>query len=206
MDPQNYGKRIRTGFETIVSLSYLIHSAEMVKTARQNLAVNPGKIHYVSLECENIPFEENYFDFVFAGHVLYYPVLDRALPEIRRVLKPQGKFYATTNGVRHLKEVDGLITGFRDGPAPIGSVIQNFSLDNGEKVLRKYFKVVELDRQVNALEVDDSESLVAFCLSLTRAGIPEERLAEFVTYVENRMDREDGTIRIGKDSGLFIAN
>lgn len=52
---------------------------------------------YVRADISNMPFQDNSFDGVTAGAALHcWPLAQDALVEIRRVLKPGGKFFATT--------------------------------------------------------------------------------------------------------------
>ena len=53
--------------------------------------------------------------------------------------------------------------------------------------------------------IDDAAALSTFCLSVTRAEIPEDRRAEFAEYVERLMCERGGEMRIAKDAGMFIA-
>lgn len=52
---------------------------------------------YVRADIAQMPFQDGAFDGVMAGAALHcWPVVQDALVEIRRVLKPGGKFFATT--------------------------------------------------------------------------------------------------------------
>lgn len=52
---------------------------------------------YVRADIARMPFQDDAFDSVIAGAALHcWPVVQDALVEIRRVLKPGGKFFATT--------------------------------------------------------------------------------------------------------------
>lgn len=80
-----------------VQISGLDFSPEMVKKAEK---INPdyiksGKLVLQVGASDNIPFNDNSFDKVYCNNVVYFwenPQLH--LEEIRRVLKPGGKFYA----------------------------------------------------------------------------------------------------------------
>jgi SAM-dependent methyltransferase len=50
---------------------------------------------FIKADARKLPFPDKSFDVVFAGHVLHHipKDLDKAVKEIRRVLKPDGKFY-----------------------------------------------------------------------------------------------------------------
>lgn len=181
-------------------------SAGMVAKAKTTVMTVPARFTFSCCRVERLPFAPASFDAVFANHMLYYVAdVDRTLSELGRVLKPHGTLYATTNGLRHLREVDELIVGFRAGPRPIGSIIQAFNLENGQGLLGRYFPRVELDRRDDSLRVTDAAALVTYGLSLTRAEIPEARQTAFAAYVEQQMGQCSGEMRITKDTGLFMA-
>jgi len=57
----------------------------------------------------------------------------RAYAEVRRVLRPGGRFYAATNGAAHMREFDALI---RDaGTPPNVTRTIGFRLENGEQTM-----------------------------------------------------------------------
>lgn len=181
-------------------------SGAMLGKTRANLRGIEGKFQFQKLNVEDIPFNRNSFDVVIANHMLYYATnLDRALNEIQRVLNPGGKLYASTNSMRHLKEIDDLLVAFRGGTRPILSVLEKFNLDNGCDVLKRYLSEVTLYHRTNSLLIDDPVALTAFCLSIMRAEIPPERQPAFSQYIEQIMHEHGGKISIAKDAGLFIA-
>jgi SAM-dependent methyltransferase len=180
-------------------------SAAMLAATKANLEHIQGSFDFQQIDVDHILFGPGTFDAVIANHMLYYANdLDGALAEVCRVLKPGGTLYASTNGLKHLKEIDDLIVDFRGGERPIASVIAKFNLDTGRDVLARHFARVDIDRQENALCVTDPEALAAFCLSMTRAAIPEQRHSAFASYMAQQLEAHGGTIRIEKDAGLFI--
>jgi ubiquinone/menaquinone biosynthesis C-methylase UbiE len=181
-------------------------SAAMLGKTRANLADVQGAFDFQQVDVEHIPFGPQTFDAVIANHMLYYARdVDAAIAEIARVLKSGGKLYASTNGMRHLKEIDDLIVGFRGGERPIASVIATFNLDTGQEILARHFAHFHTDKQANALRISDPEALTGFCLSITRAAIPEQSHPAFATYVAQHVQAQSGTLHIEKDGGLFVA-
>lgn len=142
--------------------------------------------------------------------MLYHvPDLGAALAEIARVLKPAGHLYASTNGVRHMQELDELLPSSMPH-APVGEVIAGFTLENGQETLERYFPRVELCRREDALVVTEAAPLVAYCLSRSSifaegAQIDGGKRAAFAAHVEATLRERRGAIRITKDSGLFVA-
>jgi len=140
-------------------------SLGMIETAR---AANVPA-DFLSSDAQAIPFRNNYFDAVIANHMLYHvPNRAQAISEVRRVLKPNGKFYAATNGDAHLRELKTLISGFIDAsstPLLDASVSKQFSLENGAQQLAKSFVQVERLDFDDALVVTEIEPLVAYIMS-----------------------------------------
>jgi SAM-dependent methyltransferase len=140
---------------------------------------------------------------------MLYHVPDRAkaLAEIHRVLKPGGWFYAGTNGVNHLRELDELVDRFDpelriwEGFSASGS----FTLENGGEQLAALFSNVTMERYHDALKVTEAEPLVAYALSGPgKALLTGTRLAAFREYIAQQVARR-GIIRITKDTGMFKA-
>lgn len=78
-------------------------SLRMVQDARLQLSGGVLSAGFAVADAQNIPAGAGCFDAVLANHMLYHvPSLGRALAEIRRVLKPTGVLYASTNGQSHL--------------------------------------------------------------------------------------------------------
>jgi SAM-dependent methyltransferase len=159
----------------------------------------------------NIPFEDESFDAVVANHMLYHvPDLNGTLSEIRRVLKPAGKLYASTNGVNHMRELDELTSSYIPHK-PVGQVIANFTLENGKVVLDHFFAGVELRKHDDSLVVTEVAPLVEYALSRStifagRAQVDENKRQAFTEHVKVKMREQGGVIRITKDSGLFMAS
>lgn len=159
---------------------------------------------FAQSDAQAIPFRGAQFDAVIANHMLYHvPDLLRALGEIRRVLKPGGKFYAATNGRDHLRELDELAGEFGIKSASAGL---QFTLENGEPLLAKYFSSVRRIDFADALVVTEVEPLVAYIGSMfsakgLRGTEAEQRLRG---VIKERLAR-DGAIHITKSVGLFVA-
>ena len=76
------------------------------------------------------------YDVVLALWMLYHvPDLDRGLAELRRVLRPDGRLIAVTNGDEHTADLRREAGG--------SAVLTTFSSENGEEALRRHFDTVE---------------------------------------------------------------
>lgn len=181
-------------------------SPGMLAEARRNLSNAGRPFHFRQVDAQDIPFPDASFDAVIANHMLYHvPDRDRALREVRRVLRSDGRFYAATNGAKHLQDGWEFLSqaGFSRFERPLLS--DSFSLENGAEQLARHFSHVELRGYDDALVVTEVDPLIAYVVS----GIAEpEREAEKLATLAEILEEEircRGAIRIAKESGIFIA-
>ena len=159
---------------------------------------------FTQSDAQQIPFRDASLDAVMANHMLYHvPDLPRALADIQRVLKPGGKFFATTNSITHMRELDELTSRFGIHP---GSATLRFTLENGEPILAKHFASVRRIDFNDTLVVTEVEPLVAYILSMfsaqkIRGSEDEQQLRQMIA---ERIAR-DGAFRITNAAGLFVA-
>ena len=183
-------------------------SRGMVTEARGTLAAagigNGGadcvEADLATAAAESLPVADDSVDVVVANHMLYHVDRDAALPEIRRVLRPGGRLYATTNGEDNLAELRGMITAVSDFVPPSAT---KFSLESGSEQLAAHFAGVERYERDSALRVPEVEPLVAYAGSLS--AIEREELAAFTDRAAERLEASDGPLRIEKSMGLFVA-
>jgi ubiquinone/menaquinone biosynthesis C-methylase UbiE len=181
-------------------------SPGMLDDARRNLANVGRSFQFRQVDAQQIPFPDASFDAVIANHMLYHvPDRDRALGKIRRVLRPDGRFYAATNGKKHLQGAWELMSraGFNRFERPfLGDA---FSLENGAEQIGRHFPRVDLRRYDDALVVTEVDPLIAYVVS----GIAEpEREADKLERLAEILEEEircRGAVRIAKETGIFIA-
>lgn len=192
-------------------------SAGMIAEAERHLADTGRDFAFRVADAQDLPFEDGSFDAVVAVHMLYHvPDQGRALSEVRRVLKPGGRFYASTNSRDHMKEIGDLAAHIAEGETleriRAAHRLRSFRLEDGFELLTPHFREVTLHRFKNALEVTEAEPLLAYILSATAATELRERpsdeqkrrLGAFKTYVAGRVAAE-GAVRITVLPGLFEA-
>ena len=81
-------------------------SSGMLDSAWRNLVVTGRNFKFKEIDAQKIPFEDETFDAVIANHMLYHvPDRPKAIAEIKRVLKPNGRLFATTIGKNHHREM-----------------------------------------------------------------------------------------------------
>jgi len=195
--------RIPPGLEIILS----DFSAGMVGQARSNLKDCPSFRQFAVIDAQSIPFPNECFDIVIANHMLYHiPNMGAALSDIKRVLIPGGRFYASTIGQNHLKELTDLVIKFDPQLAAWGSIpVDSFTLENGSTAMGDYFSEVSLYRYIDSLVVTEVNPLVDYILSGRIEVEPAQRLG-LEDFVEQALQENGGEFRITKDSGVFEAN
>lgn len=174
-------------------------SAGMLATAKTNVPAQPN-ISFAQADIQNIPCEDGSFDLVIANAMLYHvPDLDKALHEVSRVLRPEGRFVCSTTGDNGLHAWLQKVLGAGESPA------MPFTLQNGGTALSKYFSGVEMRIREDALEVTDADDLIAYILSMSGFGFVKEWPPEALA---SRLNAQavDGVIRIPKEYGLFICS
>jgi len=195
--------RIPEGWEITLS----DFSSRMLQEARRNLCDSQRRFEFEVVDAQAIPFEDESFDAVIANHMLYH-VPDRAkvFSEIHRVLRLGGRFYASTIGRAHMRELHELLSKFDPDAGPWGGrPSEPFLLENGLDQIAQWFSRVTPQRYEDALVITEADPLVAYALSTPAKSIlVGDRLAEFIKYVEQELALH-GAIRITKDSGIFEA-
>lgn len=173
-------------------------SVGMLETAQQNTA----HLHadYAVCDAMALPYADAAFDVVIANMMLYHvPDIDCALQEIRRVLKPEGRFFAATFGEH------GAVETILDMLGLPCTVNHRFTLQNGTVQLQKHFADVRIMRRDDALDVTDLHDLIAYLRSMqgmtVLADIPDAQLMEAFSA---RMI--DGVLSLPKEYGLFVCS
>jgi SAM-dependent methyltransferase len=176
------------------------YSPLMVEKARESLGGDPA-FSFRQVDIQDIPYNAGFFDAVIANHMLYHVQdRERALSEIKRVLKPDGRFYATTLGKESLKEL-AVIYRTLEGKARFSySEDIPFALENGPELLGRYFGSVERRDYIDALEVTDADDLIAYIKS--SSTIPDSVGGELRKLVLAGF--KGGVFHITKEQGIFI--
>jgi len=183
-------------------------SPGMLQEAQKNLRNRNGHFTFELFDVQSIPFEDRHFDAVIANHMLYHvPDRARALSEIRRVLKPGGRFYAVTNGENHMREMPELVKKFDPGAEDTQGIAFSlpFRLENGGQELAQWFSTVTLHLYEDGLIVTEAGPLVAYMLSMPTGVVTiGDKVPEFTRFLEGELAAH-GAIHITKDTGIFEA-
>ena len=132
-------------------------------------------------DVQALPFEDESFDCVVAGWILYHvPELEQAILECRRVLRPGGTLVAPTLGMDNYLELWELL----------GDTARDrlsFCRENGLEVLSPYFEDVELrDAQSVAVFPDPEAMRTLVAVTITHAHLAD-RVPEFTEPFRARL-------------------
>jgi SAM-dependent methyltransferase len=135
-------------------------------------------------DVQELPFRDGIFDCAVAAWMLYHvPDLNRALLELRRVLRPQGRLVAVTNSADDKRELWELI-GYEPRYA--------FGGENGEGALLRHFTIVER-RDVRGEVIFDHRAAQSYVASSPMAAGLADNLPRF-----------DGPLVASKHSVVFV--
>lgn len=174
-------------------------SPGMVERARKTLGAYP-QFAFQTADIRSIPFEDDSFDRVLAHMMLYHvPDLPLALAEVRRVLKPEGRFLCATFGEHTvLNALQPLLPELR-----AERFNRRFTLQNGAATLGAVFSIVERHDYEDALAITEIGDLVDYLYSLpSQEGLSPELRPVFARRLRER--QENGVLRIPKEYGVFI--
>lgn len=179
---------------------------DMIRDAKENLKSEQYNFKFEVAEPSRLPYENESFDIVIADHILFYMRdLDSVLKEIKRVLKKGGYFYCSTMGNKNMNELEDLILGFSKNIRISRDKISNkFGLENGEKILGKYFKDINLNLYEDKLIINNYIDILEYIYSIpgTILEIVDTRKKEFENYVYEKIKKDKG-INITINSGVF---
>lgn len=85
------GKILSSGKITGIDIS-----KEMITQAekKNNALIKSGKVELIEASVEKIPIEDEKFDIIFTANTIYFwPNPEKNINEVKRTLKPGGKFY-----------------------------------------------------------------------------------------------------------------
>lgn len=188
-----------------ISITLSDISIGMLETVRERYKDYPN-ISTEFIDIQEISYPDGTFDIVIANSMLYHvPDLPKAISEVHRVLKPEGKFYATTLGNNGMREY--LYHKFQEFNQALEAFKESypFHLQNGRDVLVRCFTDIKMVEYVDSLEITETSDLIDWILSTTlisRVGTSE--LTGLTEFFEKCKD-DKGIIRIPKETGMFIS-
>ena len=181
-------------------------SSGMIAAATTAADGRAARVGGVMGSVQSLPFADNAFDVVIANYMLYHATdIDRAVSELRRVLRPHGVLVAATNGPAHLKEVIEIEQEVMRGD-PHRNHGEIFGPVSGQRYLEAHFESVQWRAFEDELRCDDADDVFAYIRSTPPGSraTPEQQLA-LRAAIDDRMRREKGEHRITKETGIFVA-
>ncbi len=141
-------------------------SRGMVESAKQAIAGRVTRWRGVEGDAMALPLPPDYFDRVFANHMLYHvPSPAKAIAEVWRVLRPGGRMVAALNGDNHMRELWTLVGEVLDTPlAPVSSAVA-FGPVSAISLMRMRFRRVTKHPFDDSLRVTDANLLWKYVLS-----------------------------------------
>ena len=191
------------------------------------LAKHPQQYHLAQADAQFLPYADHSFDVIMANHVLYHlPDIDRAIGEIRRVLKPDGILVAATNSTESMPQFRDLYKrAIMVLTAPGKQVViprpssHAFSLESGTRYLaRNFFAVVRYDLP-GTFVFDKPEPALAYLESSRSLREPQlppgvswdavmlivrEQIKNQLNYVGELVVQKLSGVLIASDRGGFI--
>lgn len=143
---------------------------------------------------------------MIANHMLFHvPDLNKALLEVKRVLKENGVFYSATDGDGGMRPfLHNAIIQFEPESTAFTEKLP-FNLQNGSEILNEYFENVQRFDYENTLAITDTQDLMEWLKSTKSiSGYSEESLANLYKYFED-IRIKDGAINIPRETGVFIS-
>lgn len=179
-------------------------SKGMLRDTRRELERKRDCFSFNAFDCHKIPYEDNTFDLVIANHLLFYCDIPKVCKEVRRVLKPDGRFVCSAYSSGHMKEISELVQEF-DSRISLSAdkLYEKFGKENGTSLLNPYFSSVSWHLYEDRLLVDKPEPLIEYILSChgNQNQYILDRYKEFRTFVTKKTA---GGFSITKEAGFFL--
>lgn len=180
-------------------------SEGMLRDARRATGPYDRRFSFRRFDCGKIPFEAASFDLVIANHVLFYcENLSSVCREIKRVLKPGGRFICSTYGKSHMQEVSSLVQSFDERIVlSADKLYEKFGRENGREILSSFFSEVNWRSYEDSLFIPEAEPLISYILSChgNQNQYILEHYKEFRSFVSKKT--QNG-FSVTKDAGIFI--
>lgn len=189
-------------------------SLGMARRARQH--EQASSITILNFDAQHLPFDDDTFDVVLANHMLYHvPEVERALAEIRRVLRPDGCLIAATNSQDTMPEFDTLarractLLGYPQ--QAFTAAHSAFSLENGAARLAHHFRAVARYDFPSAFHFPEVEPVMAYIDSMQALRAPqlpaEITWQDYLDVMEKqvtRLIRHFGELKVEKLAGALV--
>ena len=158
-------------------------------------ALQNGPFLFAQADVESLPFQNQSFKHVVCHFMLYHArSQDRALEEIRRVLRPEGRVGFMTTGSSHMTRLWNVGHEIDPGFSYSSRMSTPFCEDNALPILQRHFSHIERDAYDNTLRIDDASAVLAYIQSVLNSTStpPDENFyKKYQDYVQREIDEQD---------------
>lgn len=179
-------------------------SQGMLRDTKRAIGTKGSRFSFRAFDCCRIPYEAEKFDLVIANHVLFYCDIPSVCAEVKRVLKPEGRFVCSAYGTQHMKEISELVQEF-DSRIILAAekLYEKFGRENGAGLLHPWFSQVSWHLYEDSLLVNDPEPLIEYILSChgNQNQYILDRYKEFRSFVSKKTA---SGFHITKEAGFFL--
>ncbi|HEY4333819.1 MAG TPA: methyltransferase domain-containing protein [Ilumatobacteraceae bacterium] len=179
----------------------MVAEATQRVTASGRFAMVTGRV----ADLQQLPFADCEFDIVVADHMLYHlPQPALGVAELARVLRPNGRVVASTNGSRHMREI-WQIRAEVFGTPTINNTVDVFGAETGFPYLRDAFESVHWFQANDELRCTDPADVLAYICSMPPGE--DATIAEtdhLRRAIDGRFAAGGGVMTITKDAGCFV--
>ncbi len=178
-----------------------------------------ARLDLVNADAMTLPLPSACCDLVLANHMLFHvPVIEQALAEVRRVLRPGGHLVATTNARDSMQKFFDEMTSASQAlghpfEIPTSPVRTRFTLENGAAALEPFFERAERHVLDSALVFSQAAPAVAYVDSMRSVyepqlppGLSWDRLMAQVERQIAARIAASGRYQVPKVSGAFVAS
>ncbi len=187
---------VEESLDLIVGIDYLIengppfmqHAKKIAKEAVFKMCALPA----------TIDFPTGYFDLVVCAYALYF--FPGILPEVKRILRDGGTFIVITHSESMLEEGKRFFD-FKN----LRTVIEEFSAENGEAILRRYFqRITTFDYRNSLIFKRGDERDLAFYIDFKREFIRKDADPDLVRETMLGELSKNGEFRLNKNDKIFL--
>ncbi|MFX0001805.1 MAG: class I SAM-dependent methyltransferase [Candidatus Hermodarchaeota archaeon] len=183
-------------------------SKKMLSKAKKNIQALHLPIKFEIIDAEKIPYPNQSFDLILGCHMLYHvPNIERALIEINRTLKPNGRFIATTISQYHIQELKNFLSEFGLYSEEKIKLFSEFRNETAREVLNPFFAEIEFYEYINQVIITSVDPLMKYIETI----FPKEKYPNFqklkpqIEEVIIKILEEKSKFQIKGISGLFKA-
>jgi SAM-dependent methyltransferase len=192
-----FEEALPNGFRSILGIDCLEANEQGFLSVARSVAAQP-RFEQILLPAP-IDVEANTFDLIISAYSLYF--FPDVLSEVHRVLRPGGIFLIITHSASMLEEGEEFFDF-----SNLRQVINNFSAENGNTLLRQHFERITAIDYINSLvfvkeEKDDLAKYIDFKREFISKDIsPVVVKAKMIYELETR-----GTMKFNKNDRIFVA-